>query len=136
MTTRLLPRLLFVCPGLFAIGCAADSSLPLEDDPEVIAGGKADQISGADDPSGLLGDAERRLAKLLTADEVGQSFGVDDDKVPYPDTYWPMVDNGIAVEWLEKDGSKCSTRNECEDAAASPLAKFVSPTAPGKEADA
>jgi hypothetical protein len=113
--------------SLLLAGCAADADFdPQHDTPQ----GKADQISGNDDPSGVLGNAERRLAKLITTDDVGQSFGVEDDKIPYPDTYWPMIDNGIAVEWLEKDGTRCSDENECDDPADSPLVKLVKLTRP------
>jgi hypothetical protein len=46
------------------------------------AAGKADQISGADDPSGLLGSADRRLSQLISAGDIGSSFGVPDELVP------------------------------------------------------
>lgn len=97
---------------------------------------KADQISGNDDPSGLLANAERQLDKLITADDVGQTFGVDDDLVPYPDTYWPMVDNGIAVEWLERDGTECAGTNACDDPQPSPLAKWMALVNPAESAEA
>ncbi|HUS68609.1 MAG TPA: hypothetical protein VMZ28_28935 [Kofleriaceae bacterium] len=118
---------------LAAGGCAADEDTPEGED---TGGDKADQISGNDDPSGLLVNAERRLSALIAKGDVGKTFGVDDDEAPYPDTYWPMVDNGVAVEWLEKDGSKCDAANECSDAQPSPLAKFMSVADPGKAADA
>lgn len=118
-------------------GCSADSTFDPGAEPvEDMAGGKADQINGADDPSGLLGDAERRLGQLVTAADIGQSFGVDESEVPYPDTYWPMIDDGVAVEWLEKSGGKCSTFNECDDPQPSPLEKLVSLTDPTKVQDA
>jgi hypothetical protein len=116
-------------------GCAVTD---LHDDPADLdgAGGKADQISGNDDPSGLLAGAERRLAQLVTTADLGLTFGLDDDKIPYPDTYWPMIDNGIAVTWLERSGGRCATPNSCRDPQPSPLEKFVSITQPGREAEA
>ncbi len=107
--------------------CAVDEDLDPQRD---TAQGKFDQISGNDDPSGVLSNAERQLSKLISSADVGESFGVDAANMPYPDTYWPMVDNGIAVEWLEKSGGKCSRANECTDAQDSPLAKFVKLTNP------
>jgi hypothetical protein len=106
---------LSLAAALLASGCAASDTEPTDDAIDD-AGGKADQISGNDDPSGLLSGAERRLSLLATAADVGTTFGVDDDAIPYPDTYWPMVDNGIAVEWLPGQPS--------------PLAKFVGLTSP------
>jgi len=105
----------FFASALLVSACAQDGSEPTDDTIDG-AGGKADQISGNDDPSGLLASAERRLASLVTAADVGKTFGVDDDAIPYPDTYWPMVDDGIAVEWMSGQPS--------------PLAKFVGLTAP------
>jgi hypothetical protein len=101
-----------------------------------VSAGKADQISGNDDPSGLLADAERRLGELVSENDVGQSYGVPSDRVPYPDTYWPMIDNGVAVQWLEKDGSRCASANECADPQPSPLAKLVNATSPFSVQDA
>jgi len=98
--------------------------------------GKADQISGRDDPSGLLTNAERRLNKLVTTADIGKTFGRDDADAPYPDTYWPMVDNGVAVEWLEQSGDKCDTANECSDPQPSPLAKYIMLTSPADLDDA
>jgi hypothetical protein len=69
----------------------------------------------------------------VTVDEIGQSFGVPEDAIPYPDTYWPMVDNGIAVEWLERTGSRCAVFNDCVDAQPSPLEKFVSLVSGGND---
>lgn len=105
----------YLTAALLASACAVEDSEPADEMTDG-AGGKADQISGNDDPSGLLSGAERRLAALVTAADVGKTFGVDDDAIPYPDTYWPMVDNGIAVEWMPGQPS--------------PLAKLVGLTAP------
>ena len=89
----------YLTAALLVSACAVEEGEPADEMTDG-AGGKADQISGNDDPSGLLSGAERRLAALVTAADVGMTFGVDDDAIPYPDTYWPMVDDGIAVEWM------------------------------------
>jgi hypothetical protein len=123
MKTLLLSSTLTAALVAACAGTGTDQVLPDFDD---TGSGKADQISGADDPSGLLAGAERRLSLLVTGADVGQTFGLDDDKVPYPDTYWPMVDNGIAVHWLEKSGNRCTSTNNCNDPQPSPLEKFVS----------
>jgi hypothetical protein len=111
--TRILLK--YLASALLVSACAVDSGEPT-DEPIDGAGGKADQISGNDDPSGLLASAERRLSALIGPADIGKTFGVDDDAIPYPDTYWPMVDDGIAVEWMPGQPS--------------PLAKFVGLTAP------
>ena len=105
----------YLTAALLASACAVEDGEPADEMTDG-AGGKADQISGNDDPSGLLAGAERRLSALISASDLGKTFGVDDDDIPYPDTYWPMVDDGIAVEWMPGQPS--------------PLAKFVGLTAP------
>ena len=89
---------------------------------------KADQISGEDDPSGLLSNAKRRLSDLVGAADIGQRYSVPDDEVPYPDTYWASVTDGIDGVWLEKSGEKCEDR--CSNPDLSPLQKFVAITDP------
>ena len=132
-TTRFTSALV---AGLILAGCASaptDEGTASGTTPAGLdeAGGKADQINGSDDPSGLLGSgAERRLSQLISGADIGQSFGVPEDEIPYPDTYWPMVDNGIAVEWLEMSGEPCDERNGCDDPQPSPLEKFVAMTNP------
>ena len=54
-----------------------------------------DTIQPFDDPFQLLGNVSRKLTGTVTAADIGGTFGVPDDEVPYPDTYWPMTDNGI-----------------------------------------
>jgi hypothetical protein len=130
-------RLTIVSRPLLALvllgGCASDD-VPAEG--EDTGDSKADQISGNDDPSGLLSNAERRLTALVGKGDVGKTFGVDDADAPYPDTYWPMVDNGIAVKWLEQDGTPCDTANECSNPAPSPLEKYMMLADPAHAADA
>ncbi len=119
---------------------------PADDDS--IDDGKSDQISGRDDPSGLLKNAERKFSKLVPASDVGQQILVPEERTPYPDTYWPMVDNGVAGNWLNKDGTRCEVVaapqeqggglavHQCTDPAPSPLEKLVALTDPGSVADA
>ena len=90
----------------------------------------------------------------------GESFGMPADKIPYPDTYWPMIDNGLLVNWLEKDGTLCETVptdsakaiarfgrdvtpdddddevHACNNPQPSPLEKVMGITRPEKLADA
>jgi hypothetical protein len=63
----------------------------------------------------LLGKVSRRLSDNISAADVGKTFGTPDSEVPYPDTYWPMTENGIDANW----------NNE-----GSPLEKFVKLTSP------
>src|SRR5687767_2282468 len=95
-----------VLAGVVALGCTGS---PDESDPsdEAIldgSGGKADQISWFDDPESLIPGAKTRLQDLISAADVGRDFGVPEDRIPYPDTYWPMVDGGIDFDWTG-DGS-------------------------------
>src|SRR5438067_482607 len=62
-------------------------------------------IPPEDDPSILIPGADTRLADNIDASEVGKTFGVPDDAVPYPDTYWPFVDEGIDAQWNGVDPS-------------------------------
>lgn len=117
---RLLGRSLLASSLLLGAACATDDDADLD-----TGAGKADQISGNDDPSGILRNAERTLDKLITRADIGETFGLDDDKVPYPDTYWPMVDDGIAVTWVEQSGEACASTNACDDPQPSPLAKYM-----------
>jgi len=82
--------------GLAAIVACGSASNPA--DP--IASHEAeDRIQPFDDPFQLLGNTSRRLADNIRAADVGQTFGVPDDEVPYPDTFWPMTEEGIDVQW-------------------------------------
>lgn len=94
----------------FVLGFAACSVASAEPTQHADA---EDRIQSFDDPNGLLGTFSRKLSDNVTADDIGHTFGVDDALVPYPDTYWPMVDNGIDAQW---------------NGEASPLEKFVTLT--------
>jgi Transglutaminase elicitor len=71
-----------------------------------------------EDPSFLLPDADTRLAYNIVKEDVGKTFGVPDDAVPFPDTYWPFVDEGIDWQWNSNEPS--------------PLTKLVSAVNPSQ----
>jgi hypothetical protein len=50
-----------------------------------------------------LPNASLVLADNITAADVGRTFGTDDAHIPYPDTYWPFVDNGCDARWNGDD---------------------------------
>jgi hypothetical protein len=75
-----------------------------------------------EDPSRILPGASVRLSDLASAADVGNEFGVDDDHVPYPDTYWPFTQGGVDAKW--------------NHSAPSPLEKAMRILAPGQTADA
>jgi hypothetical protein len=87
-------------------------------------GGKGDAIGGFEDPNGLVPGASRTLADNIGAGDVGQTFGVKDGNIPYPDTYWPFTSEGIDAKWNWSDQS------------ASPLEKYMGVANPGAVADA
>src|SRR5690349_3745837 len=107
--------------SLIALGSPAGCSSAATDD-----AGSADQADtwdpNTEDPSKILPGASVRLSDVLTADDVGKSFGVEDARVPYPDTYWPFVNDGIDVKWM--------------DGQPSPLEKFMAITNPTQVPDA
>lgn len=72
-----------------------------------------DQIADSDDPQSLLPGASTRLRDNISADDLHKKFGTSDATIPYPDTYWPFVDDGIDAKW-NGSGTK------------SPLEKYVS----------
>ena len=88
-----------------ATGCASSA------DEESVNCSSADSIQPFEDPGHLLGAVSRTLADNITEADIGQTFGTPDETVPYPDTYWPMTQDGINVKW---NGGE-----------ASPLAKYM-----------
>ncbi len=67
-----------------------------------------DTISAADNPNGFVGlpadvagGLSFRLVDNVTAADIGGTFGVDDNHIPYPDTYWPMTQGGIDWNWSQ-----------------------------------
>jgi len=94
----LLSALLLVAAG----GCTVDGTGPASPEAPTETTGRAeseDRIAPFDDPSGLLGVVSRRLKDNIVEADIGQTFGVEDANVPFPDTYWPMSSNGIDRQW-------------------------------------
>lgn len=92
--TRILCTL--AASSMLLTGCAPVDA-DLEEDSEYAEDdGKADGVwrpIGADEsPSLLVARASKRLSSNISASDVGKSFGTPDDRVPYPDTYWPFSD--------------------------------------------
>jgi hypothetical protein len=86
--------------GVLVIIAGCGTALPEEGE---LAGerGKFDQIGASDDPNKLLDGATFRLGDLIGAEDVGKTFGVDDDHIPYPDTFWPVTQGGIDARWKQ-----------------------------------
>jgi hypothetical protein len=61
----------------------------------------SDAIGKADDPKGVVPDASTRLADVVPPADVGKTFGVPNDRIPWPDTYWPFLREGIDAQWGE-----------------------------------
>lgn len=77
--------------------------------------------------SNLVWEMPDRLADLVPRGDIGRLIGLEDDRVPYPDSYWPFDVGGIDVSWrLAQDGSD----------ARSPLEKYVTATNPDQLAAA
>lgn len=100
-----------------ATGCASASSDGTTGD---VVG--EDTIQPFEDPERLLGTVSRKLTDNITEADIGKTFGTPDELVPYPDTYWPMTEDGINARW---NGTE-----------ASPLEKFVSMADPSNLAAA
>jgi hypothetical protein len=58
-----------------------------------------ERISRRDDPNILVPGASARLYDNISWNDVGWTFGVEDAKVPYADTYWPYEQGGIDYDW-------------------------------------
>jgi hypothetical protein len=106
-----------------ATGCSsAASPAALPGAPNAAPAAPVDAISKSDDPTHLDGTASTLLADVISAKDVAQTFGTPDDKIPYPDTYWPFVNEGVDAHWLTRTSS--------------PLEKFIGLTAPTSLSDA
>ena len=60
---------------------------------------ESEVIADFERPEDLVASASRRLASNIATADIGRDFGVPTDKVPYPDTYWPFVDEGADARW-------------------------------------
>lgn len=82
--------------GLVLAGCSERTD-PSEDP---VAEVKEPYAIGArEHPESLVRGASRRLADNIGVGDIGKTFGVPDDRAPYPDTYWPFVSGGTDVRW-------------------------------------
>ena len=90
---------------------AACSGQVASKNPSHHAPGKGDAIGGFEQPDGLVPGASRTLGDNIGAADIGQSFGVADGNIPYPDTYWPFTSEGVDAHW---------------SSGASPLEKYMS----------
>ncbi len=94
-------RITFVL-ALAALGCQDET----HNTPDIDKGGQEEAIPPSDSRAGILGpEFKRGFAELVIDD--GERHGMPTALVPYPDTYWPMIDDGINVEWIEKNGQRC-----------------------------
>src|SRR5438067_1260566 len=91
--------------GLLAIACSSSSSSTGAGDSTGNNGGQRDQWTPDEAPERLLPGATVTLADIISEGDKGQDFGVDDDHVPYPDTYWPFTEEGIHAKWNGGDAS-------------------------------
>ena len=82
----------------------------------------ADTWTSQDDPANLLPGSTTTLSDVISSADVGQTFGVDDGHVPYPDTYWPFTSEGTDAQWNGTD--------------ATPIEKFMTLTDPTQTAAA
>jgi hypothetical protein len=68
-----------------------------------------------EDPAKILpADFVSTLQAVISPEDVHQSFGLDDSRIPYPDTFWPfkfvdqdsnqvLAKNGVDDRWLDAD---------------------------------
>ena len=106
-------------------------------------------IGPRENPNDLVDHASRVLSDNITADDVGKSFGTDDAHIPYPDTYWPFVDQGVDAAWngdstpLDKyfavtdpskamDGKNWEHANHGRTCRASPVGGATAPVGPAR----
>jgi transglutaminase elicitor len=104
-------------------GCSG-SDEPMTTQPAKVKGqynGKADGFTPNEDPNRLLSDATFRFIDVVNTGDVGALYGTPNDSIPYPDTYWAMVNEGIDWNWT---GSS------------SPLEKYMGLTDPDHTSDA
>jgi hypothetical protein len=105
------PQLSFLAVGLLLAGCASASD-------STRTAGRAeepDSIGVNENPALLIPGASSVLSANIVAEDVGQTFGVDSNRIPYPDTYWPFTQEGVDANW-----------NFQASTAGSPLEKYMS----------
>lgn len=92
--------------GLITFGCVGSDTKDFADDDVVVGGAdeRDDSIRPHESPDELIEAATFRLGDIIAAADVGKVFGTDSAHIPYPDTYWPMVNEGIDARWLDAAG--------------------------------
>jgi hypothetical protein len=107
--------------GLSVCGMAACSS---GSDDSGDNSGEAIAIDPAtEDPSKILPpDFTASLQAVISPADVGKTFGLDDDHIPYPDTYWPFKFTDQGGKVVAKNGIDDRWQNQNE---LSPLEKFM-----------
>ena len=111
-----------------ATGCASSAG----SDEGVGSATGADSIQPFEDPEHLLGSVSRTLADNITEADIGQTFGTPDATVPYPDTYWPMTEDGINAQWNNGEASPLQKYMSMADSASSAAAIAWNSTNSGK----
>jgi hypothetical protein len=109
---------------------AACSSEEIASDDQDIAIDKA-----TEDPAKILpGDFDTRLLAVMPPQDTGKAFGLGDDEIPYPDTYWPfrLVDDNTG-KTIAKNGIDDRWQGE---SVPSPLEKYMSLLDPARSAEA
>jgi hypothetical protein len=93
-----------------AAGCSSGGGDAVDGDGSAIA-----IDPNAEDPAKILPQGfVSTLQAVISPDDVGKQFGLDDDHVPYPDTFWPfrfidddtqqvLAKNGIDDRWLDEN---------------------------------
>lgn len=76
-----------------AAGCGTPTSAPR------VHLTKYEQIGPSDSPAKVLSDVTTYLADNISGADVGQTFGVVDANVPYPDSDWSFANGGIDLRW-------------------------------------
>jgi hypothetical protein len=108
-----------VAAAMTLLGCSSAPERPRE---KIDRASEPDAIGWNEQPDDLVPGAPSLLASNVTRADVGRTFGVDDDHVPYPDTYWPFQSDGIAARW--------------NDDSPSPVEKYMALVDPARAADA
>jgi hypothetical protein len=122
--------------SLLMVGCAPVDGV--EDETEYAEDEKADgvwrPIEEGESPSLLVARASKRLSANLMPSYVGQRFGTPDDRIPYPDSFWPFSDpqnreaqNEAIVNSIDHRWGRHSQ---------SPLERYMTLTNPSKMAEA
>jgi Transglutaminase elicitor len=94
--------------ALAVVGCSSSAGSDTDSSGSDIA-----WDPNTEDPAILVPNFVATVSKVITQDDTGKEFGLDDAHVPYPDTYWPFLShdsdnkvnarNGIDNRWQGAD---------------------------------